>query len=75
MKAHEKLREYISNEGMKRNFVAVTADMKVSRFYKILDGSAKFTADELIKMCKQGAVPLEIFFGDKFSITEKVPPE
>lgn len=71
MSIHERLKSYIDANGLKLNFVAAKADIPEKKFYRLLNGETKITADEFERICKNGlSVDPAIFFEQNFSEIE-----
>lgn len=66
MRVNERIRRYIEEKGLKRNFVAEQAKIPVKRFYRLLDGTSPLTADEYEQICSGLSVPPAYFFSYEF---------
>jgi len=62
MKLHEKIRNYINEKNMTIKEVGEKTSIEIKRFYRILAGDSKMTADEFEEICKVLNVNPEIFF-------------
>lgn len=70
MEMHERIRNYIEDNGMRLNFVAGRSGIKPNRFYRLIDGSAPLVVDEYEVICKGLSVDPEYFFKDFFLETK-----
>lgn len=62
MRLHEKIRNYINENNMTIKEVGEKTSIEIKRFYRILSGNSKMTADEFEEICKVLNVNPEIFF-------------
>lgn len=56
-----KIREYISESGMKLGAVAEKAEIPMNTFSAMMNGKRKITAEEYFRICRILGVPLEKF--------------
>ena len=61
MKANEVIKEYLSNNGIKQNFVAERAGIQPELFRRSLEGSRKIPADEFVAICTVLSLDIEDF--------------
>ncbi len=61
MKANEVIKEYLSNNGIKQNFVAERAGIPPELFRRSLEGSRKIPADEFVAICTVLSLDIEDF--------------
>lgn len=65
MQVYERVRKYITDNGIKIAFVAERSGIKRGRLYRVMDGTSILTADELKLICTKALhVDPEIFFAD-----------
>ncbi|NCC69609.1 MAG: XRE family transcriptional regulator [Clostridia bacterium] len=55
------LKEYITDNGIKQNFVAEKAGMSAELLRRSLDGKRKLQADEFIAICTALSLDLDFF--------------
>lgn len=58
MKANEIIKAYLTENGIKQNFVADKAGIKPELFRRSIEGKRKLSADEFVAIC--GALSLDI---------------
>ena len=56
-----RIREYITESGMKLGAIAEKADIPMNTFSAMMNGKRKITAEEYFKICRILGVPLEKF--------------
>lgn len=61
MTASSVIKKYLTENGIKQNFVAEKAGMSPELFRRSLDGSRKLQADEFIAICSVLSLDLEAF--------------
>lgn len=67
-----RLQNYIKSKGYVLRVIAERSGIGEKKFYKILDGSCRLTADDLEKICARGlSVDPAYFFEKNFSELEK----
>src|SRR5690625_6286343 len=71
MKLHEKIRQYIENNKLTIKEVGEQTDIELKRFYRIIAGDSKMTADEFEKICKVLKVSPNYFFDNKILRSEE----
>ena len=57
----EKIRKYISDNGLKFNAVAERTGISIQTFSAMINGNRKITAEEYFLICKALNVPLDTF--------------
>lgn len=62
MNIQERVREYIETNGLKFIFVAEKSGISEKRFYRLINGESKMTADEFEQICKKGLTMDPSFF-------------
>ncbi|MGE7114729.1 helix-turn-helix domain-containing protein [Lysinibacillus sp. NPDC047702] len=72
MKMHERIRQYILNNGLKINYVAEKSNIELKRFYRVINGETKLLADDFELICEGLGVAPEIFFKNNFLETKKI---
>lgn len=72
MKLHERVRRYINDNNLTIKEVGEQTNIEMKRFYRILAGDSKMTADEFGDICKVLGVNPNYFFKDKFLDIKKV---
>ncbi|MGF6356741.1 transcriptional regulator with XRE-family HTH domain [Paenibacillus sp. 4624] len=68
---HLRVRKYIKSKGYVIRVIAEKSGIDEKRFYKIMTGKSRLTADDLEKICFGGlSVEPSYFFENKFSEIE-----
>lgn len=62
MKLHEKIRQYINENKLTIKEVGEQTNIEIKRFYRIIAGDSKMTADEFEEVCKVLKVNPDHFF-------------
>lgn len=62
MKLHEKIRQYINENKLTIKEVGEQTNIEIKRFYRIIAGDSKMTADEFEEVCKALKVNPDYFF-------------
>jgi len=70
MKLHEKIRQYIEKNKLTIKEVGEQTDIELKRFYRIIAGDSKMTADEFEKICKVLKVSPNYFFDNKILVSK-----
>lgn len=70
MKLHEKVRKYINDNKLTIKEVGEQTNIEIKRFYRILAGDSKMTADEFENICKVLNVNPNYFFNENFLETK-----
>lgn len=70
MRLHEKIRNYINENNMTIKEVGEKTSIEIKRFYRILAGDSKMTADEFEEICKVLDVKPDIFFNENILETK-----
>lgn len=74
MKLHEKIRQYINENKLTIKEVGEQTNIEIKRFYRIIAGDSKMTADEFEEVCKALKVNPDYFFKNnvlEYKKTEK----
>lgn len=72
MKIHQRISNYISNQGFLLKKVAEKAEIEQKRFYRIINGTSQMSVDEFENICRKGLeIEPSYFFNKKFSEIEK----
>lgn len=66
MKLYEKIRHYINDNNLTIKEVGEKTNIEMKRFYRIIAGDSKMTADEFENICKVLNVNPNYFFEDNF---------
>ena len=65
MTVGERIKAYLSEQGLKQNKVAEKAGISNDKFNLSMNGKRKIPLDEYAKICSVLGVPADTFFGDK----------
>lgn len=68
---HERIRQYIKDNGMLLNFVADKSGIDKKKFYRLVNGKTEMNLDEYERICSGLGVDPAYFFKEKFSKNEK----
>jgi len=66
MKLHERIRRYLDKNNITIKEVGEQTDIEIKRFYRIVAGDSKMTADEFETICQVLDVSPGYFFDNKF---------
>lgn len=72
MKLHEKIRAYISKNDLTIKEVGEQTNIELKRFYRIIAGDSKMTADEFENICKVLNVNPNYIFKEKFLVSKNI---
>lgn len=70
MKLHEKIRRYINENNLTIKEVGEQTNIEIKRFYRIVAGDSKMTADEFEEICKVLNINPDYFFNNDFLDTK-----
>lgn len=70
MKLHEKIRRYINENNLTIKEVGEQTNIEIKRFYRIIAGDSKMTADEFESICKVLNVDPKYFFDNNFLVAK-----
>ena len=65
MDAAKKIKQYITDNGLKQTFIAEKAGIDIYVFNAILNGKTRLTVDRLEKIAEALGVPPEFFLNSK----------
>lgn len=63
---HQRIRNYIQENGLKFNFVAEKAGIKPKRFYRLMNGESPIGIEEYEKICMGLGLEAGYFFNKQF---------
>ncbi len=70
MKLYEKIRAYIVQNNLTIKEVGEKTNIEMKRFYRVIAGDSKMTADEFESICKVLDVNPNYFFAEKFLVSK-----
>lgn len=70
MKLHERIRRYIEGNKLTIKDVGEQTNIELKRFYRIIAGDSKMTADEFEEICGVLKVDPSYFFKNKFLVSK-----
>lgn len=73
MKISNRIREYITDNGILLKKVAERSGIPQKKFYRLISGKTQMSLEEYEAVCKEGlSVDPSYFFKEQFSKTEKI---
>jgi len=70
MKLHERIKRYMNENNILIKAVGEKTDIEIKRFYRIIAGDSKMTADEFEHICSVLNVSPSYFFENNFLETK-----
>lgn len=65
MTVGERIKAYLSEQGLKQNKIAEKAGISNDKFNLSMNGKRKIPLDEYAKICNVLGVPADVFLGDE----------